>query len=456
MDETLATVLSYLPPPSVSTTASPSSSSTASDDDDRINCLPDVLLRNIISRLPTKDAARTTILSSRWRSLWASTPVRLDDAGLVPTAVTAALNSHPGPVTSARLSSEHLAYQEPDVLDSWFASLAAKNVEELSVVNGSWPAECEWRPPPGLLGCASLRRLWLGLCQFPDISGLAPAFPSLQELGIVHCSMQDRELHAVLPRCPELERLAFVLTQDYPRYIHIWSESLQSLVVWRSMVREVHLDDAPNLERLLLEPIGGASTHVKIINAPRLKIFGYFDVGLHQLKIGPTVIKDGIGMKVKPNAMVRTLRTLALKVQFGDEKQVKLVPLLLRCFPCLETLYIKSSPSESPSNVDVDFWDQVGHTECVTSHIKKFVFEAARGEDTELAFVKFVMERAQILEEMRVFVDDGCSRDVVLRRLSSEECVSADASVVVERQDMSHAWSFERASNMSQCDPFGC
>jgi hypothetical protein len=43
---------------------------------------------------------------------------------------------------------------------------------------------------------------------------------------------------------------------------------------------------------------------------------------------------------VKPSAMVRTLRTLALKVQFGVEEQVKLVPLLLRCFPCLETLYI--------------------------------------------------------------------------------------------------------------------
>lgn len=57
------------------------------------------------------------------------------------------------------------------------------------------------------------------------------------------------------------------------------------------MVREVHLDDAPNMERLLLEPIAGASTHVKIINAPRLKVLGYFDVGLHQLKIGSTVIK---------------------------------------------------------------------------------------------------------------------------------------------------------------------
>lgn len=220
------------------------------------------------------------------------------------------------------------------------------------------------------------------------------------------------------------------------------------------MVREVHLDDAPNLERLLLEPTVHASTHVKIINAPKLKVFGYFDVGLHQLKIGPTVIKDGI--KVKPNAMVRTLRTLALKVQFGVEEQVKLVPALLRCFPCLETLHIMSTPSESPVNVDVEFWDQVGYTECVNSHIKKFVFEAARGEDTELAFVKFVMERAQMLEEMRVFVVDGCSRDVVLSRLSSEGCVSADATVTVERQDVSHAWSFQRASDISQSDPFDC
>jgi hypothetical protein len=63
------------------------------------------------------------------------------------------------------------------------------------------------------------------------------------------------------------------------------------MVVWKSMVREVHLDNAPNLERLLLEPIDGAATHVKFINVPKLKVFGYFDVGLHQLKIGPLVIK---------------------------------------------------------------------------------------------------------------------------------------------------------------------
>ncbi|EAY74790.1 hypothetical protein OsI_02685 [Oryza sativa Indica Group] len=460
MDETLAAVLSYLPPPTFSTANShPSSPSAADaaavfslDEEDRISRLPDALLRRVVSRLPTKDAARTAAISSRWRRVWASIPLHLDDGGLAPGDVTAALAAHPGPVASARLASAHLATVDPDVVASWFASLAAKEVGELAVVNGSWPIE--WRPPPDLLGCASLRRLWLGLCQFPDTAGLPPAFANLQEIVVVHSTMQDRELHAVLPRCPELESLALVLTQDYPRYVHIWSGSLRCVVLWMSMVREVHLDDAPNMERLLLEPIAGASTHVKIINAPRLKVLGYFDVGLHQLKIGSTVIKDGI--KVKPSAMVRTLRTLALKVQFGVEEQVKLVPLLLRCFPCLETLYIMSVPSETPVNVGVEFWDLVGYTECVHSHLRKFVFQAARGKDSELAFVKFVMGRAQMLEQMLIFVDDGSSRDVVMSHLSSEGCVSADATVVVESHDKSYPWNFHIASNMLQSDPFAC
>jgi len=161
-----------------------------------------------------------------------------------------------------------------------------------------------------------------------------------------------------------------------------------------------------------------------------------------------------IDTKVKPSAMVRTLRTLALKVQFGVEDQVKLVPTLLKCFPCLEALYIMSVPSEAPVNVDIEFWDQVGFTECVYSHLKKLVLETVRGEDSELAFAKFVMERAQMLEDMRVIVDGSCSRDVLLSRLSSEGCVSADATVVVERFDGT-AWSFQRAIDLLQTDPFG-
>nr|CAB3477508.1 unnamed protein product [Digitaria exilis] len=448
MGEALAAALSYLPPPVITSSAFLAASPDG-EGEDGVDRLPVAILRNVVSRLPTKDAARTAVLSSRWRHIWTSIPLVLDDGagGLAPAAAAAALASHPGPVLSARLASS----QDPEAVAGVLASLAARDVEDLLVVvNGSLPLE--WRVPSDVLGCAALNRLWIGRCQFPDTSGVAPALLSLRELGIVHSSVQDRDLHAVIPRCPVLETLAFARTQDYPRYVHIWSASLRCVVVWKSMLREVHLDDAPNVDRLLVEPIADAATHIKIIKAPKLKILGYFDVGLHQLKIGNTVIK--IDTKVKPSAMVRTLRTLALKVQFGVEDQVKLVPTLLKCFPCLETLYIMSVPSEAPVNDDLEFWDQVGFTECVYSHLKKLVLEAVRGEESELAFAKFIMERAQMLEDMHVLVDGSCSRDVVLSHLSSEGCVSADAEVLVERRDGS-AWAFQRAIDLLQSDPFG-
>ncbi|KAI4977933.1 hypothetical protein ZWY2020_014487 [Hordeum vulgare] len=83
------------------------------------NRLPDDLLRRVLSRLPAKDGARTTVLSSRWRGLWRSAPLVLVDTTSSPgrravparprrcclacrhNAVSAALEAHPGPFPSS-------------------------------------------------------------------------------------------------------------------------------------------------------------------------------------------------------------------------------------------------------------------------------------------------------------------------------------------------------------------
>ncbi|KAI4963761.1 hypothetical protein ZWY2020_010541 [Hordeum vulgare] len=52
--------------------------------DDRINELSEVLLSDILSRLGTAEAARTVVLSTRFRDAWLATPLRLDDLELPP------------------------------------------------------------------------------------------------------------------------------------------------------------------------------------------------------------------------------------------------------------------------------------------------------------------------------------------------------------------------------------
>ena len=313
-DEALLGFLyAFLPMPPFSTPPSLCCAAAAADNTDRVSRLPDELLRRVVSLLPAKDGARTTVLSSRWRGLWRSAPTVLVDTHLLPAAcagarparagaasravtaaVSAALESHPGPFPFASLTCSFMAGADRRLLAHWFQLLGTKGVDELVFVNRTWPLS-GLPIPSSLFSCASLCRLCIGAWVFPDTAALprGAAFPNLQQLILGCVVMEDKDLEFVLAVSPVLEILTVTGSLN-PLRARLTSHSLRSAQVCLSILEEVAVVDAPSLERFFLWRNWSerrVSTTVKIGHSPKLRVLGYLEPGVQMLQIGNTIIK---------------------------------------------------------------------------------------------------------------------------------------------------------------------
>ncbi|CAN6251472.1 unnamed protein product [Urochloa humidicola] len=436
---------------------------TAPDGVDRISRLPAGILRNIVSRLPVKDAARTAVLSARWRRVWHTTPLVLVDAHLVRSdgsntigvacrastsssrrgdaprerdttgaprsrsladAVSSALAAHPGPFRCVYLVGTPMEMHQ-DKLAFLLQHLVAKGIQELFFINRIRTSDVAVLLPATIFGCTSLTKLYIGFWQFPETETAnltrTAGFPYLRELGLFSFLMKERDLAFVLERCPVLEKLLIVGSR-WPVSLRVQSHSLRCVEVCEGIASEITVVHASHLERLLLWEAwgGGGSTNIsfkiKIGHAPKLRFLGFLVPGMHQLEIGNTVIKAGT--KASPNTTVPSVQMLAVQVKLGTRIEAKMLPSFLRCFPNVETLYVQSgnddikflgSQSTGTGKINLKFWKEAGPIECVQHHMKKVVLREFRGTRSELDFLKFIAEHAKVLEKMVIVLTHGHS-----------------------------------------------
>ncbi|CAL4962812.1 unnamed protein product [Urochloa decumbens] len=472
----------FLPRPPVSAAASLSADSSfpGGGSGDRLSALPDAILRNIVSRLPVKDAARTAVLSSRWRPLWRSAPLALVDAhlvqsagggdsapragsGSVAAAVSRVLEAHRGPFRCVHLTRTSMGAHRAE-LALWLDLLAAKGVEEFVFVNRPWPLD--FPLPATIFSLATVKRLYLGAWRFPNTSALprGTAFPHLLELGLSCVAMEDRDYDFILARSPVLETLLIYTSQRHVN-LRIISCRLRCVQLCMSIVHDVSVVDGPCLQRLLLweasepSPRAGSKkicTRIKFGHAPKLRSVGYLVPGVHVLEVGNTIIK--VDTKASPRTILPSVRILALKVHFEVRTEAKMIPSFLKCFPNIETLHIKPA-----GKLNQKFWQEASGIECVQSHIRDMVFHEYSGKHNQLAFLKFILENAQMLREMVIVFVQGIlssgdnAAAKLMKDLSSVKEASENYRVVISESSISRggtSWNCQVASNLDVADPF--
>ncbi|CAL5077795.1 unnamed protein product [Urochloa decumbens] len=392
---------------------------------DLISLLPDGVLGDIVSFLPTKDGIRTQLLSSRWRHIWRSSAplnVHLHDIWQSTRLadVSRALSAHPGPGRRFSVHIDDEGYADA-ALDAWLRSPALDNLQELEIHFSSrllyWGTQSLWLPASVFRFSPTLRVASFKACVIPDaiiIGNNNPNYWSvLKQLTLSSVRISEGSLHALLAGggCPVLESLLLLDNNVCPRY-RIASPSLRSIGVrsrWgyecgadgedHPGLLQLVIEDAPCLERLLL--FRGVEIDVSVISAPRLAILGELQGHCRMIQFGNdrslqgSSTTVGILMTVVPG-----IRVLALSY-------VKpcVVINLIKCFPNLETLHVEiTTIGEEYASYD-ECWKLTGTLDIRLRKIVvlKYYHDMKSYSD----FAKFFVLNANVLESMTLELKFG-------------------------------------------------
>ncbi|KAJ1288875.1 hypothetical protein BS78_02G121600 [Paspalum vaginatum] len=449
---------------------------------DHISLLPDAILGEVISLLPTKDAARTQTLASRWRHLWRSAPLNLDSAvltnggALSPGALEALagvvsriLSAHQGPGRRFRVCSQHLRI-DPATVDAWLQSPALDNLQEIDFFRNPYGPMLPQQPPSTTTSIfrfsTCLCVATLSECHLSDDIAKTFQFPQLKKLALQGVSISEQSLQSIIAGCPVLECFLLKGSNGF-RCVRINSASLTSIGVgtcYRKGVpslEEFVIQDAPSLERILYLH-RRVSLRLSVISAPKLESLGplndYCDSS--RLALGSTIIQTCHNGGFQSHVISLTARACTVKILALDLLTLSLDVIidLMRSLPCLEKLYIE--PYQGGDN---NLWCRK-HRNLIKSldiRIKTVVLNKYRGIRSEVSFATFFILNAKMLESMRFQgAFDSKSKWFIAEQhqlLQLEKRASRDAQFYFTSDRCNHNFlHINHVHDLSLSDPFEC
>ncbi|KVH89463.1 F-box protein At5g03100-like [Cynara cardunculus var. scolymus] len=235
-------------------------------EEDRISVLPDCLLLEILSRLPsTKSAIRTGTLSKRWKYLWTSVPTLIfkhSDDNHPRSDFVSFVNKTLTQCRQLKLK-KFGVYTSYDIrfeseVNNWIRYAISCNVEELDLTLWNLELEAEFLLNEYFFNNSCFTDLTLAGCVFNPTGTIS--WRRLRNLCISFGNLSEGLIENILSGSPLLETLVLDNCYGYKR-LDLTSKSLKNLVFTGYMVPDDEFDDladiieinAPNLLSLTIQ-----------------------------------------------------------------------------------------------------------------------------------------------------------------------------------------------------------
>ncbi|KAL7610629.1 hypothetical protein Lser_V15G12154 [Lactuca serriola] len=207
---------------------------------DRLSSLPDDLIHKIISFISIKDAIATSVLSSKWRSIWTSMPYLNFE------------NLNGGLVLGKRVRDDESV---TDILNC----ALSHNVQQLSVTRS--PEKIVGRPLVYRLSSIAtpawdlpaLTTLHLHHIQLSDDNEFFSKFTNLKNLFLRRCTLMKgaKVLNICLPRLSDLTLEYIRMDMELKEFVNVVAPQLKNLTI--KWCAGKHLISAPGLASLVIE-----------------------------------------------------------------------------------------------------------------------------------------------------------------------------------------------------------
>ncbi|CAL5388638.1 unnamed protein product [Camellia sinensis] len=388
--------------------------------DNRISGLPRNLIHSILERMPVKDAARTSILSRKWRYIWSSLPNLVFDehffeenssdkpfgAQEFVKIISKILLLHIGPIVKCTIYIPYINFEFDCKLHitEWLLFLTRNGIKELCLENHTLQLT---RLPSYVFSYPGLTHLNLNGFKLPNSFF---GFRNLIRLDFKNVVF-DRIIrnlitnHAPTPTTvPLLEILTFEGCIGVYRPIHAPKLKI-FYAIDSGNVNSTIFNSTPNLTMLYIAP----GENVEDFSQVRpINLSTFFD----NLPKIVTLHFDGFFLKVpvpkRISIMFNHLNDLVLDgLRFDDLDQVSCVLCLLRSSPNLRELYITvSAGGANGMESDLSYLEAPGCMDLMLNQLQTVNITSINGLRSELLFIKCVLESSPLLEKVIVQYDE--------------------------------------------------